>query len=157
KDTGLKENTLVLFTSDNGPHHEGGHDAAFFHSAGPLRGVKRDLYEGGIRVPMIARWPGRVASGRVTDGIAAFWDFLPTACELARVSTPKDLDGRSFLPLLEGKTQAEHAPLYWEFHEQGFHQAVRVGDWKVVVKELFNLKDDPGELNDLSQKEPQRL
>ena len=160
KRAGIEENTLVIFTSDNGPHSEGGHRADFFHSAGPLRGIKRDLYEGGIRIPMIARWPGRVASGRATDNVVAFWDFLPTTAELLGAARPRSLDGVSFLPTLQGRPQPEHPTLYWEFHEQGFHQAVRQGDWKLVRQgpkfetELFHLKDDPGEQRNLSQQEP---
>src|SRR5262249_61362592 len=89
----LEEETLVFFTSDNGPHKEGGADPQFFHSSGPLRGYKRDLYEGGIRVPMIARWPGRIRAGRVSDQVWAFWDFLPTVVELASAKAPPGLDG----------------------------------------------------------------
>jgi len=106
---------------------------------------------------MIARMPGRVPAGRTTDAVVAFWDFLPTAAALTGVSAPAGLDGRSFLPLLEGGRQANRPPLYWEFHEGGFFQAVRSGDWKLVGKELYNLKDDPGEKNNLAAKEPARV
>ncbi|MBI3417366.1 MAG: arylsulfatase [Verrucomicrobia bacterium] len=156
----LDENTIVFFTSDNGPHREGGVDETFFRSGGALRGLKRDLYEGGIRVPMIVRWPGRIKPGGVSDQIWAFWDFLPTAAELAGASAPTDIDGLSMLPAILGKKQKSHESLYWEFHEQGFKQAVRAGDWKAVrlapdqSLELYNLKTDRGETNNLAAKRP---
>jgi arylsulfatase A-like enzyme len=152
--------TLVIFTSDNGPHQEGGHQSEFFKSSGPLRGIKRDLYEGGIRVPTIARWPGRVKAGAVSDQVWAFWDFLPTACELAGGETPKGLDGISMAPALLGRPQKSHEYLYWEFHERGFDQGVRTGDWKGVRKgrrgpiELYDLKADLGETNNIAPKHP---
>jgi arylsulfatase A-like enzyme len=152
--------TLVIFTSDNGPHQEGGHQSEFFKSSGPLRGIKRDLYEGGIRVPTIARWPGRVKAGAVSDQVWAFWDFLPTACELAGVETPKGLDGISMAPALLGRPQKSHEYLYWEFHERGLDQGVRTGDWKGVRKgrrgpiELYDLKADLGETNNIAAKHP---
>lgn len=157
---GLSGDTLVIFTSDNGPHREGGHDPDFFGSSGPLRGIKRDLYEGGIRVPMIARMPGHIAPGRTSDQPWAFWDFLPTAAELAGVEAPSGLDGVSVLPELLGKAQPEHTPLYWEFHERGFAQALRDGDWKAVRNrpdrplELYNLREDLGETRDLAAENP---
>jgi arylsulfatase A-like enzyme len=159
---GIDDNTLVMFSSDNGPHKEGGADPAFSKSSGPLRGHKRDLYEGGIRVPMIARWPGKIKTGSVSNHISAFWDFLPTCCELIGVEPPKDIDGISILPTLLGRAgkQKKHEFLYWEFHEQGKKQAVRVGDWKGVrlnvaknpdgLIELYNLKADIGEQKDLA-------
>ena len=162
KEIGIDENTLVMFSSDNGPHKEGGADPAFNKSSGPLQGHKRDLYEGGIRVPMLARWPGRIKAGSVTNHISAFWDFLPTCCELVSIETPKDIDGISLLPILLGEPQKQkkHEFLYWEFHEQGKKQAVRFGDWKGVRLnvakdpdgpiELYNLKDDIGEQKDLA-------
>jgi len=156
KRKGLDENTLVIFSSDNGPHKEGGHDAGFFRSSGPLRGVKRDLYEGGIRVPAIARWTKTIAPGKVSEFPWAFWDFLPTAAELAGVRAPTGLDGMSIVPALLGKEQRAHDYLYWEFFERGFQQAVRQGDWKLVRQapnfklELFNLRDDVGETRDLA-------
>jgi len=132
-DRGLDANTIVLFTSDNGPHREGGSDPDFFDSNGPWRGIKRDLYEGGIRVPLIVRWPGKVPAGRTSDHPSAFWDFLPTACALARIEPPAEIDGISFLPTLLGQPgQAKHDYLYWEFYEQGGKQAVRWGDWKGI-------------------------
>ncbi|MEJ2051497.1 MAG: arylsulfatase, partial [Calditrichota bacterium] len=109
KELGLDENTVVMFTSDNGPHHEGGHDPDFFDDNGPLRGYKRDLYEGGIRVPMIVRWPGKVKPGSVTRHLSAFWDVMPTAAEIAGLPAPKNIDGISFLPTLLGQNnQKEH-------------------------------------------------
>lgn len=152
----LDENTVFFFTSDNGPHREGGVDEKFFQSGGALRGLKRDLYEGGIRIPMIVRWPGRIKPGTVSDQVWAFWDFLPTAAELAGAATPPGIDGLSMLPALLGKKQKNHDYLYWEFHEQGFKQAVRAGDWKGVRLapgqpiELYNLKSDASETNNLA-------
>src|SRR5262249_53733407 len=151
KELGLDEKTIIFFSSDNGPHREGGGDPKFFQHAGPLRGIKRDLYEGGIRVPMIARWPGRVKAGAVSEQVWAFWDFLPTAAELAGAKTPEELDGISMAPALLGGKQKDHDFLYWEFHERGSKQAVRTGDWKAVRPklggplELYDLKADIGE------------
>src|SRR5256885_12624791 len=102
----FETNTLVLFSSDNGPHQEGGVDPKFFNSSGPLRGIKRDLYEGGIRVPMIANWPGRIAPGQVSDAVWAFWDFLPTAAELAGAKVPSGIDGLSMVPAILGEAAA---------------------------------------------------
>jgi arylsulfatase A-like enzyme len=161
KKQGLDEQTIVVFTSDNGPHKEGGVDPAFFKSSGPLRGIKRDLYEGGIRVPAIVRWPGQIAPGTTSDFPWAFWDFLPTACELAKVPMPEGLplDGQSIVPTLLGQPQKPHEFLYWEFHEGGSQQAVRAGDWKAVRKfggplELYNLKTDLGETNNVAAANP---
>jgi arylsulfatase A-like enzyme len=160
KSKGLDNNTLIIFSSDNGPHREGNHDPEFFESRGPLRGMKRDLYEGGIRVPTIARWPARIQPGRKSDFAWAFWDFLPTACELAGVKPPAGIDGVSIVPTLLGQTQKPHDYLYWEFHEGGFHQAVRQGDWKLVRQkpkfelELYNLRDDIGERRNVAGQNP---
>ncbi|MFO7976269.1 MAG: arylsulfatase [Candidatus Hydrogenedentota bacterium] len=169
RDMGLAENTLVIFTSDNGPHKEGGADPAFFNSSGPLRGYKRDLYEGGIREPGMAWWPGTIEPGLVSDHVWAFWDFLPTACELAGASTPAGLDGISFVPTLvgeraAGRPQKPHEYLYWEFHERGQAQAVRMGKWKGVRKglkqnpdapvELYNLEEDIHEDNNIADQHP---
>jgi arylsulfatase A-like enzyme len=158
KETGKDEDTLVLFTSDNGPHREGGHDPEFFNDNGPLRGVKRDLYEGGIRVPTMVRWPGGVKPGRTSDHQWAFWDVLPTFAELAGVAVPGGLDGLSIVPELTGaNTQPKHEYLYWEFHEGGFVQAVRMGDWKAVkpapgkALELYDLGSDVGEQVDVAE------
>ncbi len=164
---GLNDNTLVMFSSDNGPHREGGADPRFFRSSGPLQGIKRDLYEGGIRVPMIARWPGKIQAGSTTGHISAFWDFLPTCCDLAAVKSPKGIDGISLLPTLLGRDseQKKHEFLYWEFHEQGKKQALRLGDWKGVRLnvakepagpiELYNLKDDIAEQNNIAEHHPE--
>jgi arylsulfatase A-like enzyme len=158
----IDTNTVIFFTSDNGPHKEGGVDPAFFHSSGPLRGIKRDLYEGGIRVPMIVRWPGKVQRDVVSDQVWAFWDFLPTAAEIAGARPPEKIDGISFLPTLLGQAQTnQHEFLYWEFHENGSKQAVRAGDWKAVrltpdaSLELYNLKTDPGEAVNLADRNPE--
>jgi arylsulfatase A-like enzyme len=161
QEAGLDDKTLVIFTSDNGPHHEG-HDPEFFGSRGGLRGIKRDLYEGGIRVPAIARWPGRVKAGATSDAVWAFWDFLPTVADLIGVEAPKDLDGISVKEALLGGVQKPHEYLYWEFHERGFSQAVRFGDWKAVRKgdldapvEIFDLSKDLSEKNDIAKEHPE--
>jgi arylsulfatase A len=163
---GIAEDTLVIFTSDNGPHKEGGHKPDFFDSNGPLRGYKRDLYEGGIRVPTLAWWPNTVKPSSTSSHIATGWDVLPTFCDLAGVKTPKNLDGVSFAPTLRGekKKQAKRASVYWEFHEQGGKQAIRKGKWKAVrlnVRkqpdgpiELYDLSNDIGETNNLADKHP---
>ena len=157
KKLGLDDNTIVFLSSDNGPHKEGGHDPRFFQSGGPLTGIKRDLYEGGIRVPMIARWPGHIAAGRASDQVWTFWDFLPTAAELSGAMAPAGLDGISVLPTLLGKSeQKQHDFLYWEFHERGFQQAVRMGDWKAVRSawgeplELYDLRTDLAEKHNVA-------
>jgi arylsulfatase A-like enzyme len=161
KEIKIDDNTVVLFTSDNGPHKEGGSDAKYFQSSGKLRGIKRDLYEGGIRVPLIAHWPRRIKAGQVTDYAGAFWDILPTCAEIAGVPTPKAIDGISFLPTLRGQAQTNrHEFLYWEFHEGGFKQAARMGDWKAVrlkpngPLELYNLKEDVSEKTNVAEKQP---
>ena len=165
----IDKNTIVMFSSDNGPHKEGGADPAFFKASGTLKGYKRALYEGGIRVPMIARWPGKIKAGSKTDHISAFWDFLPTCCELAGSDIPNGIDGISMVPTLLGwqRRQMKHEALYWEFHEQGKKQAVRMGDWKGVRLnvakrpdgpiELYNLKDDIGEKNDVANRHPETV
>ena len=152
KELKIDDSTIVFFSSDNGPHKEGGVDPTFFQSSGPLRGIKRDLYEGGIRVPLIVRWPQKIKPGRVNSEPWAFWDFLPTAAALSETGTPPKIDGISMLPTLLGQTSTNrHESLYWEFHEHGFQQAMRVGDWKAVRPqadeplELYDLKTDPGE------------
>jgi arylsulfatase A-like enzyme len=166
KELGIDDNTFVFFSSDNGPHREGGNNPDFNDSNGPLRGIKRDLYEGGIRVPTLARWPGKIKPGSVTDHISGFWDFLPTCAELAGFEPPKDIDGISMLPALLGKPekQKQHEYIYWEFHEQGKKQAVRMGDFKGVRLnaaknpdgpiELYKLKTDIGEKNNIADKHP---
>ena len=157
----IDRHTVLFFTSDNGPHAEGGHDHTFFDSNGPLRGYKRDLYEGGIRVPLIVRWPGRIAPGSTTDHPSAFWDYLPTATALAGIAPPDGIDGISYLPTLLGQEQPRHEYLYWAF-EQGSRtkQAVRYGTWKAVrldleaPVELYDLSVDLGEENDVAAAHP---
>jgi len=166
KDLDIDDNTLVMFSSDNGPLKEGGAYPRFFNSSGSLRGYKRDLYEGGIRVPMVARWPGKIKPASITDHISAFWDFLPTAAELAGAQVPSEIDGISMVPTLLGKPrrQKKHDFLYWEFHERGGKQAVRMGDWKAVrlsvhrdpngPLELYDLKNDIGEKHNIAAFHP---
>ena len=162
RELGIAENTLVIFTSDNGPHKEGGADPDFFDSNGALRGIKRDLYEGGIRVPAIAWQPGTVPTGSISRLPWAFWDFLPTAAEAAGVDTPEGIDGISILPTIHGRfgDQPRHDNLYWEFHEGGFKQAVRIGDWKAVRPgtradiEVYDLDADLGEEHDVASSHP---
>jgi len=160
RESGIDENTVVLFSSDNGPHREGGSNPEFFHSSGPLRGIKRDLYDGGIRDPMIVRWPGKVAPHAVSRQVWAFWDFLPTAAEIGGAPAPAGIDGISMLPAILGKPQKQHEYLYWEFHEGGFKQAVRMGNWKAVRLdpklpiELYDLETDIGEQNNVADKHP---
>jgi arylsulfatase A-like enzyme len=161
KELKIDENTIVFFTSDNGPHKEGGNDPRFFNSSGGLRGIKRDLYEGGIREPMIVRWPGHVPAGAVSDFPWAFWDFLPTCADLAGAAPPDRLDGISVKALLTGTAEpAPHPYLYWEFHEGGSKQAVRFGDWKAVrLKpsgpiELYDLRADVGEQHNVAAHHP---
>jgi arylsulfatase A len=140
-----------MFSSDNGPHEEGGADPVYFRSNGPLTGIKRDLYEGGIRVPFIVRWPGVVAAGSETDHVSWFADMLPTFSELTGVSLPYPVDGISMLPLLKGKgKQPEHEYLYWEFHERKGKQAIRSGKWKAVKLNVDQGPDTPIELYELS-------
>jgi arylsulfatase A-like enzyme len=162
KELGLEGRTVLFFSSDNGPHKAGGVDPRFFRSAGPLRGIKGDLYEGGIRVPMIVRWPGRIRAGAVSGQVWAFWDFLPTAAELAGAEVPAGVDGVSVVPTLLGRGgQRQHDFLYWEFHEVGFQQAARRGAWKAVRPrpggplELYDLDKDPGETDDVAARHPE--
>lgn len=161
---GLAENTIIIFTSDNGPHLESGNDPDFFDSNGIYRGYKRDLYEGGIRSPFVAWWPGKIKAGTKSDHISAFWDFMPTACELAGVDAPEGLDGISYVPALLGQEQAEHDYLYWEFHEKAGKQAIRKGKWKALrlgakkdknaAIQLFDLSVDPGEEKNVADQHP---
>ena len=158
--SGKADNTLILFTSDNGPHAEGGNDPDYFNSNGPLRGKKRDLYEGGIRVPLIAKWPGKIATGATSAHIGYFGDFYATFAEVAGVNLQAD-ELRKSLSMVNELTgsanQATHEYLYWEFYEQGSRQAIRKGDWKAVRQpmfdgpiELYNLASDPGETLDVA-------
>ena len=166
RDLGLSENTLVIFTSDNGPHLEGGADPDFFNSNGIFTGYKRDLYEGGIRVPTIAWWPGKISAGTKTDHLSAFWDVYPTLAELTGQEIHDSVDGISFLPVLLGNDgQQEHEYLYWEFHEKNGRQALRKGDWKLVrydvfspgetITELYNLAQDPSETRNVARDHPE--
>ena len=152
---------MVIFSSDNGPHQEGGNKVEFFASSGPFRGFKRSLTDGGIRVPAIVRWTGTTKPGTVSDHVWAFWDFFPTACDLAGVEVPRGLDGISIQPTITGKgDQKTHDFLYWEFHEGGTAQAVRHGDWKAIRKapgqplELYDLAKDPGEKKNVAADNP---
>ncbi len=165
EELGLAENTLVIFSSDNGSYSEGGYHYSMHNSNAPLRGGKRDLYEGGIRVPTIAWWPGHIAAGAVTDHISYFTDILPTFADIANVSPPPTIDGISFKPTLLGSgLQREHDYLYWEFHGQGGKQAIRKGDWKAVrlnVRqnryspiELYNISVDISEENNVAEQYP---
>jgi len=158
---GLLGNTLIVFTSDNGPHAEGNHRPGFFESSGAVRGMKRDLYEGGIRVPAIANWRGRITGGQASDAPWAFWDILPAFCGFAGVTPPAGIDGVDIRPtLVEGKAVARDH-FYWEFHEGGFAQAVRQGDWKLVRQkpkyemELFRVSEDIRELKNLAGQYPE--
>ncbi|BCX47955.1 N-acetylgalactosamine-6-sulfatase [Haloferula helveola] len=166
---GVSDDTLILFTSDNGSHFEGGYKAQMLDSNAPLRGGKRDLYEGGIRVPLIAHWPNGIKTPGEPSHPSAFWDFMPTACELAGIEVPAGIEGISYAPTLTGKgEQKKHEYLYWEFHEQGGRRALRVGDWKLVQyglkpggkfgkPQLFDLSKDIGEQNDLAAKHADRV
>ena len=157
----LDRRTLILFTSDNGPHREGGADPAYFKSAGGLRGIKRDLYEGGIRVPMIARWAGTIPAGRSSDHVWAHWDMLPTLAEIAGARPPSGLDGASMARALRGEKQPAKEFLYWEFHERGFQQAVRMGRWKAIrlknggPLELYDLQTDRNEEREVAAAHPE--
>ena len=173
KELDLDENTIIMFSSDNGPHREGGHRSDLFKSNGPLRGTKRDLYEGGIRVPMLVRWTGKIKPGTVSEHLGSFWDVLPTCAELAGVPStefPADIDGLSFLPTLFGNEgeQKTHPYLYWEFYEQGGKIAARWGTWKGVQLnvhqtfgkmdaplEVYHLSDDLGETKNLVAEHPE--
>ena len=159
KELGLDENTIVMFTSDNGPHAEGGCNPEFNNSSGPLRGFKRDLYDGGIRVPLIVRWPGKISQATTTGHISAFWDFLPTACDLAGVTSPEEIDGISYLPVLLGQQERQslHKYLYWEYYSR---RAVRMDKWKGHGNannknfELYDLEKDLGESNNIAADNP---
>jgi len=167
KELGVYENTLIIFTSDNGPHLEGGANPDFFNSNGIFRGYKRDLYEGGIRVPMIAVWQGKITPGTETNHPSAFWDVYPTFAEITGAKTPDKINGISFLPTLLGNEdeQEKHEYLYWEFHERGGRKALRKGDWKLInynvfvpektTVELYNIAADPGEQNNVAKANPE--
>ena len=166
RENGLDENTFVIFTSDNGPHHEGGADPDFFKSYGPFRGIKRDVYEGGIRIPMVAWCPGTIKAGAQSDHISAFWDVMPTLAELTGTVLPEKTDGISFLPtLLSKKDQQAHDYLYWEFHELNGREALRSGKWKLIrqpivgetILELYDLSNDIHEDTNLAEKYPDKV
>ena len=163
---GIADNTVIVFTSDNGPHQEGGADPDFFNSNADFRGYKRDLYEGGIRVPMIIKWNNVVEKNSTSNHISAFWDFLPTMAEMIGAEVPNNIDGISFLPELTGVgAQKEHDYLYWEFHENNGRQAMRQGDWKAVKYdvhnggkiELYNLKSDVAEEFNVAEIYPEKV
>ena len=156
----IAEDTLVFFTSDNGPHDEAGHNLDRFNPSGPLRGTKRALYEGGIRVPTIAWWPGTIVAGSTSEHIGYFGDWMATAAELAGAEPPENIDSVSFAPTLKGQSdqQQDHEYLYWEFYERGSRQAVRFGKWKAIRQpmntgpiELYDLSNDIGETTDLAK------
>lgn len=164
KEKGIADNTLIIFTSDNGPHKENGGDPEFFNSNGDYKGIKRDLYEGGIRVPFIAYWPGKIKPS-VINQPAALWDMYSTFLQLAGVQFKNKIDGVSLVPtLLNNAKQKQHKYFYWEFHENEGRQAVRWGNWKGVrfavnknsnaPIELYNLKNDPQELNNVALQNP---
>jgi len=166
EDLGIADNTIIMFTSDNGAHQEGGNDPDFFESNGPFRGYKRDLYEGGIRVPFIVSWPEVVEERTRTDHVSAFWDIMPTFCDIIGAAVPENTDGISFLPTMLGNNEAQqkHDYLYWEFHEKGGRQAVRMGPWKAVKYnvfkgnkpiKLYDLRIDIAEENDVADQYPE--
>ncbi len=160
KRLGLDRDTIVVFTSDNGPQAVPPHDADFFDSNGPLRGIKRDLYEGGIRVPTVIRWPGCVKAGTSNATPWAFWDLLPTCAAIGGAKPPRGIDGVNVLPAWLGKPIPQHPPFYWEFTERGFEQAARIGHWKAVRHapdkpiELYDLRTDSGETHDIAAANP---
>jgi arylsulfatase len=169
EDLGLSENTLIIFTSDNGPTYTGGVEAGYFDNAGPFKSEygwgKGFVHEGGIRVPMIAAWPGKIEAGTTSDHISAFWDYFPTFVELTGAELPANqhCDGISLLPELLGEEQTTHDYLYWEFPEYGGQQALRMGKWKAIIRnmqkgnnqiELYDLETDIQEQNDVAAAHP---
>jgi len=168
EEKGIMENTIVIFTSDNGTHREGGHDPFEFNSNGSFRGNKRDMYDGGIRTPFIVHWPDKIKKGTVSYHVSAFWDFLPTLCELTSQQVPIGIDGISYLSeLTKEREQFRHEFLYWEFHEQGGKQAVLKDNWKLIKLqvdkpektkyELYNLTNDPSEQLDAALQFPEKV
>jgi uncharacterized sulfatase len=164
RELNIAKQTVVMFASDNGPHQEGGHNTDRFDPNGPLRGFKRDLYEGGIRTPFIVWWPGTTPAGMVSDHIGYFGDLASTVAELAGTEAPAGLDSISFAPEITGRPaeQKQHEFLYWEFYERGGLQAVRKGNWKAVRRpmstgpiELYDLATDLGEARDIAAEHPE--
>ncbi len=162
-DLHIDQQTVVMFTSDNGPHREGGYDIQLFQPAGPLRGTKRDMFEGGIRVPLIVRWPGTTPAGTVSPHVGYFGDLMATVAELASCPCPDGLDSLSFAPTITGHPQQQRQAeyLYWEFYEQGSKQAVRAGKWKAIRTpmltgrtQLYDLSQDLSEQDDLATEYP---
>lgn len=164
KDLGIEKNTIIMFTSDNGVHDKGGYNPDILDSNGPFRGIKRDMYEGGIRSPFIVKWPAKIKAGTASFHVSAFYDLLPTLCDILKVAKPKNTDGISFLPALTGfGEQKKHEFLYWELHESGGLQAVLKNNWKLIRfdvdrkdyrYELYNLNSDPGEIMDVAIQYP---
>lgn len=167
KELGIDDNTMVIFCSDNGPHQEGGHQVDFFDSNGQYRGMKRDFYDGGVRTPFIVRWPSKIKAGSTSNHLAAFWDVLPTFCDLTGAEKPTDTNGISFMPTLinESQNQQKHDHLYWEFFEQGGKQAILKDNWKAiklnvrdqsvpVVFELYDISKDTGERVNVADQHP---
>ncbi|SHG55847.1 arylsulfatase [Fodinibius roseus] len=171
EETGKYDNTLIMFSSDNGPTFNGGVDASFFNSGGPFKETrgwgKAFVHEGGIRVPMIASWPGVIEPGSKTDHLSAQWDVMPTLSDIAGVDAPDNIDGISFAPILRGdeEQQRRHTHLYWEFPASGGQQAVRLGEWKGIRKniirtgnmdiELYNLEEDIQEQHNIADQHPE--
>ena len=168
KEEGVYDNTLIIFTSDNGPTYTGGVDFEFFESSAPFHNgygwTKGFVHEGGIHIPMIASWPGHIAKGKTSKHLSAFYDVLPTLCDIADISVPAYMDGISFLPELLGEKNQEHEYLFWEFAGYGGQQAVRMGKWKAVRKnikkgnleiELYDMDNDLLEEHDVAQEYPE--
>jgi arylsulfatase A-like enzyme len=167
KELGIDKNTLVMFCSDNGPHQEGGHKMEFFNSNGKYKGMKRDLYEGGVKTPFIARWPEKIKAGSTSEEVFAFWDFLATFSDITGAGKPAVTEGISFLPSLTGKEQKEkHDYLYYEFYEKGGKQSVLKDQWKLlrqnvrgpagkITLELYDISKDPEELTDIADQHPE--
>ena len=168
REKGIEENTIVIFTSDNGVHSEGGHDPYYFDSNGIYRGIKRDLYDGGVHTPFIVYYPAVIKEATTADHISAFWDFLPTVCDLVGEKVPEGVDGISYLPTITGKgKQKQHDYLYFEFHERGGRRSILKDGWKLVEldvnvpetrhMELYNLSEDPSETQDFYARNPEKV
>lgn len=165
---GIDDNTIIIFTSDNGTHAEGGHDPYYFASSGGFRGMKRDLYEGGIRTPFIVYWKDMIKGGSVSDHVSAFWDFMPTMCDVIGAQKPQGIDGMSYFNTLTGTLkQKSHDYLYFEFHEMGGRQAVIKDNWKLIklnaktpensYYELYNLSADPTEQHNMAAQQSEKV